>query len=417
MVVGLLVLLCVLMAATLFLVYSKQGDSGALVQLSQGLEQLSQQLVALKEQAQAAAVAQQAHQQHQQQDNQRFRERFDQHQLTNLKTLQESLRDNMLSLGRQTNEALAQQSKRTDERIGQLTESNRKQLESIQTQVDKRLDEGFEKTRATFTDVVKRLAIIDQAQQKITELSGNVVGLKDLLSDKRARGAFGEVQLASLIRDMIPEQHLAFQHTFSNGKRVDCALFLPEPTGTIAIDAKFPLESYQRSHDPGLGELERQRAGIQFKQDIKKHINDIASKYILPGETADGAMMFLPSEAIFADIHTHHPELIHIAQQKRVWLVSPTTMMAVITTASAVLKDAATREQVNVIQQHLVALSQDFTRFSTRMDQLAKHIEQAHKDVSQVHTSSKKIVNRFQKIEQVELHNQALEPLFVEGEA
>ena len=223
--------------------------------------------------------------------------------------------------------------------------------------------------------------------------------------------AFGEVQLASLVRNVMPESSFSFQHTLTNGTRVDCMLFLPEPSGDIAIDSKFPLESYKKMTDLDLGEADRLTAEKQFRKDIKKHIYDIANKYIISGETSDGAVMFIPAEAIFAEIHSHYYELVEEAQRARVWLVSPTTLMAVLTTARAVLKDSATRKQVHLIQDHLVALSKDFSRFQTRMDNLSRHIEQASKDVDDVNTSARKISSRFEKIEQVEMIDAEVETL------
>jgi DNA recombination protein RmuC len=204
----------------------------------------------------------------------------------------------------------------------------------------------------------------------------------------------------------MPPEHFALQHQLKNDTRVDCMLFLPEPTGNVAIDAKFPLESYQLLANNKLAESERRSAEQQFRLDIKKHINDIAGKYIIQGETADGALMFIPAEAIFAEIHAHYPELVDLSHKKKVWMASPTTLMAILTTARAVLKDAATRKQVHVIQQHLAELSKDFERFQKRMDNLAKHIDQAHTDVEEVHQSSKKITGKFIKIEKVELEKQ-----------
>ena len=284
-----------------------------------------------------------------------------------------------------------------------LQDSLDKRLKEISGQVEKRLSEGFEKTTATFTDIVKRLALIDEAQKKITELSTNVVSLQEILSDKRSRGAFGEVQLSSLIRNMLPENVFSFQHTFDNSKRADCVLFLPKPTGNIAIDAKFPLESFKIMMDTEQTEEARQHAEQQFRRDIKKHIQDIASKYIIPGQTADGAMMFIPAEAVFAEIHAHYPDLVELAQKASVWMVSPTTMMAVLTTIRAVLKDEATSKQVHIIQDQLRGLAKDFGRFQIRMDNLAKHVEQAHEDAELVQKSAKKITSHFQRIEKVQL--------------
>ena len=231
------------------------------------------------------------------------------------------------------------------------------------------------------------------------------------MSDKRSRGAFGEVQLNALVSNIMPENSYSLQYTFENGVRADCVLFLPEPTGTICIDSKFPLESYQRMTDMTLGDADRKTAEQQFRQDIKKHIKDISSKYIISGETSEGAVMFIPAEAVFAEIHGHYPELVEEAQRARVWLASPTTMMAVLTTSRAVLKDAATRKQVHIIQEHLVALSKDFGRFQDRMDKLATHIDQANRDVADVNKSAKKITSRFTKIEKVELEGEGFDEL------
>jgi len=332
-------------------------------------------------------------------------------QLKGLAEMQNKLEQRFADVQKGLEQRLGEMSNQQIEKLAnsneKIQETLNKRLSEISGQVEKRLDKGFEKTTETFADVVKRLAMIDEAQKRITELSTNVVSLQEVLSDKRSRGAFGEVQMAALIRNVLPENAFKFQHSLSNGTRVDCMLFLPEPTGNFPIDSKFTLESYKRMYDEDVSEPDRVIAERQFKQDIKKHINDIADKYILPGETADGAMMFIPAEAVFAEIHAHQPELVEEAQKKRVWMVSPTTMMAVLTTARAVLKDSATREQIHVIQEHLVGLSKDFDRFGKRMENLSKHIQQANKDVEEVNTSARKISSRFEKIEKVELDDKA----------
>jgi DNA recombination protein RmuC len=288
-------------------------------------------------------------------------------------------------------------------RIDSLTQNTDLRLKEISNGVEKRLSEGFDKTTKTFSDILQRLALIDDAQKKITDLSNNVVSLQEVLNDKRSRGAFGEVQLNALIRNVLPEQSFKLQHTLSNGKVADCVLFLPDPTGNVVIDSKFPLESYRTMMDLEQGELERKTAQRQFKVDIKKHINDISDKYLIDNETADGAIMFIPAEAIFAEIHGHQSELVDYANKKRVWLASPTTLMAILTTARSVLKDEATRSQIHIIQAHLSHLSQDFDRFKGRFSNLAKHIDQAASDVKQIHTSADKISSRFEKIEQVDI--------------
>ncbi len=292
-----------------------------------------------------------------------------------------------------------------------LHELLQKRLHEISGQVEQRLDKGFEKTTKTFTDVMETLAKIDAAQKRIDDLSTNVVSLQEVLSDKRSRGAFGEVQMASLISNVMPEGSYALQYSLSNGKRVDCMMFLPDPTGHIAIDSKFPLNSFQKMMDDEATDAVRLLAEKQFRLDIKKHIKDIADKYIIEKETADGAIMFIPAEAVFAEIHAHHPALVEEAQRARVWMVSPTTLMAVLTTARAVLKDSATRKQVHVIQEHLVSLSKDFERFRRRMDNLSKHIRMANKDVDDVTITAGKISSRFEKIEKVEMQEEDVELL------
>jgi len=302
--------------------------------------------------------------------------------------------------------SLIQSSEQMSKRIDDLTNATDKRLQEISGQVEKRLAEGFEKTTKTFSDILQRLALIDDAQKKITELSTNVVSLQEVLNDKRSRGAFGEVQLSGLIRNVLPEQSFKLQHTLSNGKIADCVLFLPAPTGNVVVDSKFPLESYRKMMDFELAESERKMALRQFKIDIKKHINDISDKYLIDKETADGAIMFIPAEAIFAEIHGHQSDLVDYANKKRIWLASPTTLMAILTTARSVLKDEATRKQVHIIQAHLSNLATDFDRFKVRFANLAKHIDQAAVDVRQIHTSADKISTRFEKIEQVELHDE-----------
>ncbi|GGI78936.1 DNA recombination protein RmuC [Legionella impletisoli] len=323
-------------------------------------------------------------------------------QLTSQKLVTETVQSHMKDVREQINHSFKQHADSLSANLKSLTEEVRSHLHNMTLQVNNRLTEGFEKTSSTFTDIVKRLTIIDEAQKKITELSTHVVSLQDVLVDKRSRGAFGEVQLSSLIANMIPSHHYSMQYTLSNQKRADCILFLPEPTGNIVIDAKFPLETYQKLMNTDNGSVERKSLQQQFRQDLQKHIKDIAEKYIVPNETTDSAIMFIPAEAIFAEVHANYPEVIALSQRLKVWLVSPSTLMAVLTTARAVLKDDATRKQVHIIQKHLQSLALDFQRFEKRMDKLTKHIDMAHQDVSEVNTSAKKITQRFQKIEAVE---------------
>ena len=280
-------------------------------------------------------------------------------------------------------------------------------LEEISGKVTERLDEGFKKTNDTFVRVMERLATIDKAQEKIDGLTSNVVSLQALLGDKRSRGAFGEVQLEALVRNVMPNDAYAMQYALPNGTRVDCALFLPEPTGMVTVDSKFPLENYHRMYEIGINEVDKLSAQRQFKADIKKHVDDIASKYIIADVTSDGAVMFIPAEAVFAEIHAYHPDLVDYAMAKRVWVVSPTTLMAVLNTARAVLKDVETRKQVHIIKDELGKLGKEFGRFDTRMKKLADHIRQAHEDAQDVQTTSQKISRRFSQIERVELAGEA----------
>lgn len=297
--------------------------------------------------------------------------------------------------------------------IETLTKSVDGRLEQIGGKVSERLDEGFKKTNQTFMDVMARLATIDEAQKKIDGLTTNVVSLQELLGDKRSRGAFGEMQLEGLVRNVLPANSFAMQYSFENGTRADCALFLPEPTGTVAVDSKFPLENYHRMLDNKLTEAEKLLAEKQFKLDVKKHVDDIASKYIISNVTSDGAVMFIPAEAVFAELHAHHADVIEYAMNKRVWVVSPTTLMAVLNTARAVLKDVETRKQVHVIKEALGKLSKDFGRFDVRMKKLADNIRQAHENAQDVHISSQKITQRFAQIERVELSNNPTDVLDV----
>ena len=305
---------------------------------------------------------------------------------------QESLQSSLKNTSLQLMKSLESLTKSVDERLQEIT-----------GKVHERLEEGFKKTNATFVSVMERLATIDEAQKKIDGLTSNMVSLQELLGDKRSRGAFGELQLEGLIKNILPPDTYKLQHTFLNGSRADCVLFLPEPTGTVVVDSKFPMENYQKMFDIDLSELDKAKVQKQFKADVKKHIGDIAKKYIIPDETSDGAVMFIPAEAVFAEIHAYHPELIQESMIKKVWLVSPTTLMAVLNTARAVLKDVETREQVHIIKSELGKLSKDFERFDGRMKKLADNIRMAHENAQDVHISSQKISRRFSQIERVEL--------------
>jgi DNA recombination protein RmuC len=304
-------------------------------------------------------------------------------------------------------DGLVKQGDRLGAQLGELREAVAAKLDArldqISLRVNERLDEGFRKTNDTFVNVMQRLATIDEAQKKIETLTGSVVSLQELLGDKRSRGAFGEVQLEALVRNVLPNQAFEMQYTLSNGTRVDCALRLPAPTGLVCVDSKFPLENYKLMLDPKSNEADRAIAQKAFRQDVRKHVDAIASKYIIDNETSDGAVMFVPAEAVFAEIHAYHPEVVDYAIGKRVWIVSPTTLMAVLNTARAVLKDVETRKQIHVIKEALGRLAVEFGRFDDRLKKLADHIRLAHEDAERIQVTGGKIAQQFQRIESAEL--------------
>lgn len=305
-------------------------------------------------------------------------------------------RENLHRLQLQLAASLGETTDKLNARIDQ-------RLEQISGKVNERLDEGFKKTNDTFVSVMQRLATIDEAQKKIETLTGSVVTLQDLLGNKQARGAFGEVQLEALVRNMLPTTAYEMQFTLPNGSRVDCALRLPEPTGMICVDSKFPLDNYRRMVARDANDVERALAQRQFRADVKKHVDDIATKYIVPEVTSNGAVMFVPAEAVFAEIYANHAELVEHAIAQRVWIVSPTTLMAVLNTARAVLKDVETRKQIHVIREALARLAVEFGRFDDRLNDLAKHIRQAGEDVEKIQITGSKISQQFQRIESAEL--------------
>ncbi len=305
---------------------------------------------------------------------------------------------------------LSTQQNFTQHLLQNFSQNTEKAIQSLSDKVEGKLSEGMERTLTTFQRITERLLLIDEAQKRMSDLSSQVVSLQEILTDKRARGAFGEIQLEGLLKNMLPPNAFALQHTLANRCRADAMLYLPEPTGNIAIDAKFPLESYRKLQNKHASEIARKEATLQFKQDIKKHIQDIKQKYISPPETTDSAILFLPAEAIFSYLHSEHGDLIDFAHKERVWLTSPTTLMALLTTARAVIKDARSREEMIILQKHLSALAQDFNRFEKRMDQLSRHIEQAHQDVHAVQQSAQKITRRFTQLEQLETAPAAQNP-------
>ncbi len=289
-----------------------------------------------------------------------------------------------------------------------ITKDMQFKLDEISDRVRENLDQGFKKTNETFTSVVERLAKIDEAQKKIESLSTNVVSLQDILTDKKSRGIFGEVQLNQILNSVFGDKNdkvYRTQYKLSNGTICDSILFLPEPTGSIVVDSKFPLENFRRMFDMTFTEIERREFAKDFKINLKKHIDDISSKYIITGETTDQAILFLPAEAIFAEIYAYHPEIIDYAQNKKVWLTSPTTFMAMITTIQVVIQNIERSKYTNVIHQELNKLADEFGRYKKRWDSLASHIDTVSKDVKEIHTTTEKITTRFSQISEVKIDN------------
>ncbi|TCS65023.1 DNA recombination protein RmuC [Varunaivibrio sulfuroxidans] len=291
----------------------------------------------------------------------------------------------------------------------QLTRTLDQRLEAVTHRLGEGLHQHTEKTGEAMGKVHERLAVIDKAQENLTQLSKQVVGLQDVLSNKQARGAFGEIQLEDLVRDMLPPSAYGFQVTLGNAKRADCVLKLPNPPGSIVIDAKFPLESY-RALRAAREEPARTQALRAFAADVMNHIRAIADKYIVPGETAESAMMFLPSEAVYAELHASLPDIVAKSFSKRVWIVSPTTLMATLNTVRAVLKDANMREQAGVIQGEVVKLLGDIKRLDERVGKLQRHFGQATEDIREIRISTDKVTRRSENIEAIELGEDGAPP-------
>ncbi len=296
---------------------------------------------------------------------------------------------------RNLNDDFIKQSERMDNR-----------LNLINDRVNERLDENFEKTNKTFNNVLEKLAKIDEAQKKIDSLSGDIVSLQGILTDKKSRGIFGEVNLTHILTSVFGEKNdkvYQLQYTFDNGTIVDAVLFAPEPLGTIGIDSKFPLENYRIMVDKNQDKLSREAAAKLFKNDVKKHIDAIASKYIIPGLTSDQAIMFLPAEAIFAELNAYHDDIIEYAYKKRVWITSPTTLMSTLTTIEVIIKNQERDKYAKIIQEELQKLSIEFSRYRDRWDKLSRSIETVNKDVLDIHTTTEKISKRFDSINKVDI--------------
>ena len=271
-------------------------------------------------------------------------------------------------------------------------------LAQVQQQLSENMHGSARRTAQSLGDLQQRLATIDKAQENITKLSGDVLSLQDILSNKQTRGAFGEIQLHDIVIKALPQDSFTMQATLSNGRRADCIIHLPNPPGPIAIDSKFPLEAYEAMRRAST-EADLAEATRQFRTALRKHIKDISEKYIIEGETADGALMFLPSEAVYAEIHANFPDLVRESFAARVWIVSPTTCMATLNTMRAILKDARMRAQAGSIRRELGLLYQDVDRLGTRVENLDRHFGQAAKDLSEIKISSEKAGRRARRLD------------------
>ena len=271
-------------------------------------------------------------------------------------------------------------------------------LALVQQQMNENLHGSARRTAQSLGDLQQRLSAIDKAQDNITKLSGDVLSLQDILSNKQTRGAYGEIQLNDIVTKALPSDSYTLQATLSNGNRPDCLIHLPNPPGHIVIDSKFPLESYEALRKAKT-DRELNEAAKFLRSSIKKHIKDISSKYIIEGETADGALMFLPSEAVYAELHANFPQLVRDGFAARVWIVSPTTCMATLNTMRAILKDARMREQAGAIRRELGMLFQDVERLGTRVENLDRHFGQAAKDLSEIKISSDKAGRRARRLD------------------
>ena len=288
-----------------------------------------------------------------------------------------------------------------------LNEGVEKRLLLINDKVNERLDQNFEKTNKTFQNVIERLSRIDEAQKKIDNLSGDIISLQSILTDKKTRGIYGEVNLKHILVSVFGEKNdniYRLQYTFSTGVIADSVLFAPEPLGTICIDSKFPLEHYQAMVDKRLTSEMRDKYEKMFRMDMKKHIDAIADKYIIPGETSNQAILFLPAEAIFAEINAYHTDIINYAYRKHVWITSPTTLVSTLTVIEMIIKNIERDKYTRVIHEELNKLGLEFSRYKERWDKLARRIQTVNKDVENVYITTDKITKKFESINRVDVN-------------
>lgn len=290
--------------------------------------------------------------------------------------------------------------------FSKLSDTVEKRLILINEKTNEKLNENFDKTNKTFLSVLERLGKIDEAQKKIDHLSTDIVSLQSILTDKKSRGIFGEVNLNHILSNVFGEKNdriYRLQYTLPNGTIADSVLFAPEPLGTIVIDSKFPLEHYQLMVDKNLSDADRGQYEKMFKEDMKKHIDAIANKYILPPTTADQAILFLPAEAIFAEVNAYHQDVIDYAYKKHVWITSPTTLISTLTVVQMIMKNMERDQYTSIIHEELNKLGLEFARYRERWDHLAKSIQTVTKDVENVSITTDKITKKFDLINQVEV--------------
>lgn len=291
--------------------------------------------------------------------------------------------------------------KTMNENFDAVNERLENKLNLMNDKVNARLDDNFSKTNKTFTSILERLSRIDEAQKKIDNLSSDIVSLQSVLTDKKSRGIFGEINLKHIMASVFGEKNdkiYQMQYHLNNDTIADCVMFAPEPLGTIAIDSKFPLENYRIMVDKNASKLDRNIADKQFKIDVKKHIDAISSKYIIEGVTSNQAIMFLPAEAIFAELNAYHQDLIDYANKKRVWITSPTTLMSTLTVIQVILKNMERDKYASIIHEELNKLGVEFSRYKERWDKLSRSIETVNKDVESIHITTDKISKRFESI-------------------
>ncbi|GGG81752.1 DNA recombination protein RmuC [Salipiger pallidus] len=279
-----------------------------------------------------------------------------------------------------------------------MLELMERRLAEVQGRMAESLHGTARRTAHSLGELQQRLKVIDRAQENISRLSGDVLSLQDILSNKQTRGAFGEIQLQDIVAKALPPDAFTWQATLSTGRRADCLIHMPNPPGSIVIDAKFPLEAYEALMRAEKGDA-RNRAAQAFRLSVRKHLRDIAERYIIEGETSDSALMFLPSEAVYAELHANHPEVVREGFRLRVWIVSPTTCMATLNTLRGILKDARMREQAGAIRRELALLAADVDRLGTRVDNLDRHFGQAAKDVAEIRISAEKAGNRARRLD------------------